>query len=86
MATETVILGESGGIVLPASIRKEFGLKAGDRMTVSSERGTIRIQNMHMVLDEIRSEIIAKRGSLGGLLDDFMAERREEARREAAGG
>ena len=36
MATETVILGESGRIVLPAAIRKEFGLKSGDRLTVSS--------------------------------------------------
>ena len=29
--TETVILGESGRIVLPASIRKEFGMAPGER-------------------------------------------------------
>ena len=32
--TETVILGESGRIVLPASIRKEFGMAPGERLTV----------------------------------------------------
>jgi hypothetical protein len=34
------------------------------------------------VLDEIRASIIAQRGSLEGLLDKFLAERREEARRD----
>jgi AbrB family looped-hinge helix DNA binding protein len=82
MATETVVLGESGRIVLPASIRKEFGLKTGDRLTVSSSEGEIRILNRKMALESLRAEIIAKRGTLDGLLDEFLAERREEARRE----
>jgi AbrB family looped-hinge helix DNA binding protein len=85
MAAETVILGESGRIVLPASIRKEFGLKPGDRLTVSSTAGEIRILNRKMALENMRAAIIAKRGSLKGLLEEFLAERREEARREAAG-
>ena len=34
--TETVILGESGRIVLPAAIRKEFGMEPGERLTVVS--------------------------------------------------
>jgi hypothetical protein len=34
-------------------------------------------------LDEIRASIIAQRGSLEGLLDEFLAEKHEEARREA---
>ncbi|MGA2168601.1 MAG: hypothetical protein ABSG62_10340 [Terracidiphilus sp.] len=33
-------------------------------------------------LDKIRASIIAERGSLEGILDEFLAERREEARRE----
>jgi AbrB family looped-hinge helix DNA binding protein len=85
MAAETVILGESGRIVLPASIRKEFGLKPGDRLTVSSSEGVIRILNRKMALERIRAAIIAKRGSLDGLLEEFLEERREEARREHEG-
>jgi hypothetical protein len=34
------------------------------------------------VLEEIRTDIIKHRGSLDGLLDEFLAERREEAARE----
>lgn len=80
--TETVVLGESGRIVLPAAIRKELDLKAGDRLTVISDRGAIRILSRKMALASIRADIIKQRGSLAGVLDEFLAERREEAARE----
>jgi AbrB family looped-hinge helix DNA binding protein len=80
--TETVVLGESGRIVLPAAIRSEFGLKTGDRLTVIAKGNRIEILSMQMALKEIRESIIAERGSLEGILDEFLAERREEARRE----
>jgi AbrB family looped-hinge helix DNA binding protein len=83
--TETVVLGESGRIVLPAAIRNEFGLKTGDRLTVAVNGNRIEILSMDMALNEIRASIIEKRGSMDGLLDEFLEERREEARREQAG-
>jgi AbrB family looped-hinge helix DNA binding protein len=82
--TETVILGESGRIVLPAAIRSAFGLKTGDRLTVAVNGNRIEILSMKMALDEIRASIIAQRGSMKGLLDEFLEERHEEARREQA--
>jgi len=85
MATETVILGESGRIVLPASIRREFGLEPGERLTVFSRDGEIRIMSRQMALESIRAGIIKQRGSLKGLLDEFLEEKHEEARREALG-
>jgi AbrB family looped-hinge helix DNA binding protein len=80
--TETVVLGESGRIVLPAAIRNELGLKAGDRLTVTSDGGAIRILSRKMALESIRTGITRQRGSLDGLLDEFLAERREAAARE----
>ena len=80
--TETVVLGESGRIVLPAAIRKELGLKVGDRLTVSSDQGAIRILSRKMALERIRAGIIRQRGSLEGILDEFLAEKHEEAARE----
>jgi AbrB family looped-hinge helix DNA binding protein len=82
--TETVILGESGRIVLPAAIRSAFGLKTGARLTVAVNGNRIEILSMKMALDEIRASIIAQRGSMKGLLDEFLEERHEEARREQA--
>jgi hypothetical protein len=35
-----------------------------------------------MALESIRADIIKQRGSLKGLLDEFLAERHEEAARE----
>lgn len=80
--TETVVLGESGRIVLPAAIRNELGLKAGDRLTVTSDAGTIRILTRKMALKSIRADILKQRGSLTGVLDEFLEERREEAARD----
>jgi AbrB family looped-hinge helix DNA binding protein len=80
--TETVVLGESGRIVLPAAIRKELGLKTGDRLTVISDEGVIRILSRKMALASIRAGIVRQRGTLDGILDEFLAERREEAARE----
>ena len=80
--TETVVLGESGRIVLPAAIRNELGLKTGDRLTETSDGGAIRILSKKMALASIRAGIVKHRGSLDGILDEFLAERREEAARE----
>ena len=80
--TETVVLGESGRIVLPAAIRKELGLKPGDRLTVISDGGAIRILSRKMALQNIQADIVRSRGTLTGLLDEFLAERRQEAARE----
>jgi len=80
--TETVVLGESGRIVLPASVRSEFGLKTGDRLTVIAKDGRIEILSMKMAIEQLRASIIDQRGSLEGLLDEFLAEKHEEARRE----
>lgn len=82
--TETVVLEESGRIVLPAAIRKEFGLKAGDRLTVSIRDNRIEILSMDQTLNEIRASILKSRGKLDGLLDEFIEERHEVARREQA--
>jgi AbrB family looped-hinge helix DNA binding protein len=83
--TETVILGESGRIVLPASIRKEFGLAPGERLTVIADDGEIRIFSRKMILESVRARILEKRGTLKGILDEFIEERHEQARREAEG-
>jgi AbrB family looped-hinge helix DNA binding protein len=81
--TETVVLGESGRIVLPASIRKEFGMAPGERLTVIADDGEIRIFSRKMMLDRVRARILKKRGTMKGILDEFLDERHEQARREA---
>jgi len=82
--TESVVLGENGRIVIPASVRRELGLKTGDRLTLISSDQGIRLVSMKMAIDEVRKSIVAERGSLKGILEEFLEERHEEARRERA--
>jgi AbrB family looped-hinge helix DNA binding protein len=79
---DTVVLGESGRLVLPAAIRREYGLEPGERLTVYSKDGEIRILSRKMALESLRADIVKQRGSLTGILDEFLAERRKEAARE----
>jgi hypothetical protein len=44
--------------------------------------GTITLISQAMALKSIRDDIIKSRGSLDGILDEFLAEKHEEARRE----
>ncbi len=79
---ETAILSVSGRIVLPVAIRRRYGLKPGEPLTFFEEPGAIRIVSRKMALQSIRAGIIKQRGSLDGLLDEFLAEKHEEAARD----
>ena len=59
-----------------------LGSRTGDRLTVIAKENGIEIMSLQMALEQVRAAILKKRGSLNGILDEFLAERREEARRE----
>jgi hypothetical protein len=80
--TESVVLSEDESINLPQQILEHFRLKACDRLSVFVKDGKITLMSQNMALKSIRDDIFQSRGSLDGLLDEFLAERREEARLE----
>jgi len=80
--TDLVVLREDWSVNLLQQILEQFGLKAGDRLSVSSNDGAITLNSQDMALKSIRDGIIKSRGSLDGLLDEFLAEKHAEARRE----
>jgi AbrB family looped-hinge helix DNA binding protein len=80
--TELVVLREDGSVNLPQQVLDQFGLKPGDRLSVFSKDGEITLISQAMALKSIRDDIIKNRGSLDGLLDEFLEEKHEEARRE----
>ena len=75
-------VGERGRLVLPAELRRRHGHPAGDRLVISvDEQGELRA---------VTARELARRG-VGlfshlaperSLVDELIAERREEARRE----
>jgi AbrB family looped-hinge helix DNA binding protein len=85
MDTEKAQLSENGRIVIPAPFRKALGLKGGDVLTVRMDETGLHLQTRKQALIEgqklVRKYISADRR----LSDELIAERRIEARREAAG-
>jgi len=75
-------LSSNGRIVIPAEMREELGLLAGDTVLLELEDGALRVETYPARIRRIQNELARyiKPGAL--LSDELIAERREEARRE----
>lgn len=76
-------INQNGRIVIPAAIRRQMGLKAGDSVLMDVEDGVLRMETHRARIRRIQQEfkkIIPPGGMLAS--DELIAERREEARRE----
>jgi len=83
MITETRMrINESGRVVIPASFRKALGIRAGDEVVLRIEDEELRITTLKHRLEQARRRIrrYVKPGTR--LVDEFLAERREAAKRE----
>lgn len=79
---EQVTIGDRGRLVLPASIRSTLGLEPGTRMVISAEDdGSLRLRPYRVVADESRG-LFADLAKSASLVDELLAERRAEAKRE----
>jgi AbrB family looped-hinge helix DNA binding protein len=77
-------INQNGRIVIPAAIRQEMGLKAGESLLMEVEDGVLRIESYPARIRRIQQEF-AQYNRPGVLAsDELIAERREEARREDA--
>ncbi len=82
MAERSTVSAE-GRIVIPASIRKQAGLQAGDMVTFKVEAdGTIRLRTRAQAIGRLQAMFKDVDHSL---VDELIAERRAEAAKEAAG-
>ena len=79
MKPSTVKIGKAFRVVLPAEFREQFNLKEGEALSVE-------MQGSKLVLTPLREKqraIQAKyAGTLDGVIDELIAERRAEAERE----
>lgn len=75
-------INQNGRIVIPAAIRQEMGLKAGDSLVMEVEDGVLRMETHLARIRRIQREF-AQYNRPGVLAsEELIAERREEARRE----
>jgi AbrB family looped-hinge helix DNA binding protein len=77
-------LGDRGRLVLPAEIRKRLSLRQGDQLLISVELdGSLRLTNAQQAVRETRG-LYRGRARHRSLVDELIADRRREARRESA--
>ena len=78
-----VRLGAQGRLVVPAPIRKALGFQPGETLVARVEGGCLVIEKPEAV--ERRLHAWFRKFEGRSLAEELIAERREEARREAAG-
>ena len=74
-----VKLGKQGRLVVPAPLREELGLEAGDELVARAEGGRLIFEPRAAVVERLRSRFRSVEGSLAA---ELLAERRKEAARE----
>lgn len=78
-------IGEGGRIVIPAEMRAAMLVKPGDTVTARVVDGEFRIISSGVALKRVQAEARKFRANNPGVsaVDEFIAERRAEAAREA---
>jgi AbrB family looped-hinge helix DNA binding protein len=80
---ERVRVGRQGRIVIPSKIREEVGIEPGDELVARVEEGCLVLEKRQSVMRRMRGRFAGVSGERR-LVDELIAERREEARREEA--
>ncbi len=78
-----VQVGTEGRVVIPAHIRKQLGIEPGEELIVRVDDGRIVMEKPEDMIRRVQEMFEAKVPPGVSLVDELIAERREEARREA---
>lgn len=82
MEAQRVRIVEGGKLVIPASMRRELSIRAGDTVMVSIDNGELRVRSMSRALERARSILRRHIPEGVSLSDELVADRRAEAERE----
>jgi AbrB family looped-hinge helix DNA binding protein len=77
-----VHLGERGRVVLPAPLRRALSLERGDQLVLELEEGAVRLTPGRTLASRFHGAFRSRYGGRS-LADELLAERRQEAAREA---
>lgn len=70
--------------MIPAELRRELGLEPGETLIARAESRGLVLERGGEILARLRSELRDATPSGTSMVDELLAERRREARREAA--
>lgn len=80
----SVRMSENGRVLIPAEIRKQLGLVAGEPITLTVEGQELRLMTRRARLRAAQASAARYLKPGVRIEDELIAERREEARRELA--
>jgi len=75
-------LNESGRVVLPKEIREFLGAEPGDVLFFTEDGDGVRIETQKQRMRQIQARMMSLVGPGVSLVDELIAERREEFRKE----
>jgi AbrB family looped-hinge helix DNA binding protein len=75
-------VGPQGRVVIPAAMRRALGIQPGQLMVARIEAGRLVLERREQVLSRLRHEVQAVSRPGVSVVDELIAERRAEARRE----
>jgi AbrB family looped-hinge helix DNA binding protein len=75
-------IGPQGRVVIPAELRRELDLEPGQTLMAHVESRRLVLERREGILERLRAEVRGTRRKTSAV-DELIAERRAEARREA---
>ena len=82
MEAQRVKIVEGGKLVIPASMRRELGIGAGDTVMVDIDNGELRVRSVSKALERARAILRRHIPEGVNLADELSADRRAEAEHE----
>jgi AbrB family looped-hinge helix DNA binding protein len=79
-----VRIGAQGRVVIPAELRRELEVEPGETLMADVESKRLVLESREQILERLRAELRAAKRPGFSAVDELIAERREEAPREAA--
>jgi AbrB family looped-hinge helix DNA binding protein len=80
--TIDVTIGPQGRLVVPAALRRRLGIEPGDVLVARADGDRLVLESRNAILARLRSRFAPVPPDVS-LVDELLAERREEATRES---
>jgi AbrB family looped-hinge helix DNA binding protein len=77
-----VVVGRQGRLVVPAPLRRQLGIETGDVLVARAEDDCLVLERRDAILARVRRRLAVVPADVS-LVDELIAERREEASRES---